>query len=59
MLSGCSGQTPGSLDFPVKEAHGDFQSRGDFSEAGQQPPVGLCESEAAWAFGTCPPLRRN
>lgn len=42
---GCSGQTPGSLDFPVWEVHGDFESCEDLAEAGQRPPVGWCESE--------------
>lgn len=34
-----AGQTPGSLDFPVKEAHGDLQSREGLAEAGPQPPA--------------------
>lgn len=34
------GQTPGSLDFPVKEAQDDLQSREGLPEAGQQPQAG-------------------
>lgn len=57
---GCSGQTPGSLDFPVWEVHGDSESREDLAEAGQQPPVGwLWVRRLGGHPEPCPSVRRS